>query len=76
MKLEMKVMLNLKRYFLVLPIVELLSRSSNLMRCLQEGSIITLGKHFEVRVKDAPVGSICGGGRYDDLTGIFLGGKE
>jgi len=26
---------------------------------------------FEVRVKDAPVGSICGGGRYDDLTGIF-----
>ena len=20
---------------------------------------------------DAPVGSICGGGRYDDLTGIF-----
>ncbi len=29
------------------------------------------GAIFEVRVKDAPVGSICGGGRYDDLTGIF-----
>ena len=29
------------------------------------------GAIFEVRVEDAPVGSICGGGRYDDLTGIF-----
>jgi histidyl-tRNA synthetase len=29
------------------------------------------GAIFEVRVKGAPVGSICGGGRYDDLTGIF-----
>ena len=29
------------------------------------------GAIFEVRVKDSNVGSICGGGRYDDLTGIF-----
>ena len=29
------------------------------------------GAIFEVQVEDAPVGSICGGGRYDDLTGIF-----
>ena len=29
------------------------------------------GAIFEVRVADAPVGSICGGGRYADLTGIF-----
>lgn len=29
------------------------------------------GAIFEVKVPDAPVGSICGGGRYDDLTGIF-----
>ena len=29
------------------------------------------GAIFEVRVKNSPVGSICGGGRYDDLTGIF-----
>ena len=28
------------------------------------------GAIFEV-VEDSPVGSICGGGRYDDLTGIF-----
>lgn len=29
------------------------------------------GAIFEVKVPDSPVGSICGGGRYDDLTGIF-----
>ncbi|MGM9748837.1 MAG: His/Gly/Thr/Pro-type tRNA ligase C-terminal domain-containing protein, partial [Candidatus Cryptobacteroides sp.] len=26
---------------------------------------------FEVKAKDFPIGSICGGGRYDNLTGIF-----
>ncbi len=29
------------------------------------------GAIFEVKVEGASVGSICGGGRYDDLTGIF-----
>lgn len=29
------------------------------------------GAIFEVRVDDSPVGSICGGGRYGDLTGVF-----
>jgi histidyl-tRNA synthetase len=29
------------------------------------------GAIFEVVVENAPVGSICGGGRYADLTGIF-----
>ena len=29
------------------------------------------GAIFEVVAKDAKMGSICGGGRYDDLTGIF-----
>ncbi|MFM1932677.1 MAG: hypothetical protein RL226_1980 [Bacteroidota bacterium] len=29
------------------------------------------GAIFEVKVPTASVGSICGGGRYDDLTGIF-----
>ncbi len=29
------------------------------------------GAIFEVKAKDAQIGSICGGGRYDDLTGIF-----
>ncbi len=29
------------------------------------------GAIFEVKATDAEIGSICGGGRYDDLTGIF-----
>ncbi len=29
------------------------------------------GAIFEVKAKDASIGSIAGGGRYDDLTGIF-----
>lgn len=29
------------------------------------------GAIFEVKALDATMGSICGGGRYDDLTGIF-----
>ena len=29
------------------------------------------GAIFEVKAQDFAIGSICGGGRYDDLTGIF-----
>ncbi|MDP4267062.1 MAG: histidine--tRNA ligase [Bacteroidota bacterium] len=29
------------------------------------------GAIFEVKARDVSIGSICGGGRYDDLTGIF-----
>jgi histidyl-tRNA synthetase len=29
------------------------------------------GAIFEVKAKDVSIGSICGGGRYDDLTGVF-----
>jgi histidyl-tRNA synthetase len=29
------------------------------------------GTIFEVKAADMEIGSICGGGRYDDLTGIF-----
>ncbi|MDR0694114.1 MAG: histidine--tRNA ligase [Prevotellaceae bacterium] len=29
------------------------------------------GAIFEVKAKDVEMGSICGGGRYDDLTGVF-----
>jgi histidyl-tRNA synthetase len=29
------------------------------------------GAIIEVKAVDVPIGSICGGGRYDDLTGIF-----
>lgn len=29
------------------------------------------GTIIEVKALDTPIGSVCGGGRYDDLTGIF-----
>ena len=29
------------------------------------------GAIFEVKANDVQIGSICGGGRYDDLTGVF-----
>jgi histidyl-tRNA synthetase len=29
------------------------------------------GAIIEVKSKDVPIGSICGGGRYDNLTGVF-----
>jgi histidyl-tRNA synthetase len=29
------------------------------------------GAIFEVKALDVPMGSICGGGRYDNLTGVF-----
>jgi histidyl-tRNA synthetase len=29
------------------------------------------GAIFEVKANDVNIGSICGGGRYDDLTGLF-----
>lgn len=29
------------------------------------------GAIFEVKANDVKIGSICGGGRYDDLTGVF-----
>lgn len=29
------------------------------------------GAIFEVKAKEVSIGSICGGGRYDDLTGLF-----
>jgi histidyl-tRNA synthetase len=38
---------------------------------LARGLSYYTGAIFEVRVPGAPVGSICGGGRYADLTGIF-----
>ena len=48
------------------------------MRCtveldltLARGLNYYTGAIFEVKAKDVQIGSICGGGRYDNLTGIF-----
>jgi histidyl-tRNA synthetase len=38
---------------------------------LARGLSYYTGTIFEVKALDTPMGSICGGGRYDDLTGIF-----
>ena len=39
--------------------------------CLARGLAYYTGTIFEVTVNNAQMGSVCGGGRYDDLTGIF-----
>ena len=38
---------------------------------LARGLSYYTGTIFEVKANDTEMGSICGGGRYDDLTGIF-----
>ena len=38
---------------------------------LARGLTYYTGAIFEVKAADMEIGSICGGGRYDDLTGIF-----
>ncbi len=38
---------------------------------LARGLSYYTGTIIEVKALDTPMGSICGGGRYDDLTGIF-----
>ena len=39
--------------------------------CLARGLNYYTGAIFEVKARDAQIGSITGGGRYDNLTGIF-----
>ncbi|MFA6924890.1 MAG: histidine--tRNA ligase [Bacteroidales bacterium] len=54
-------------YMSLIPIKSEIELDLNLARGLNyyTGTII------EVKAKDSAIGSICGGGRYDDLTGIF-----
>ncbi len=48
-----------------------LSTEVELDLTLARGLNYYTGAIFEVKSKDVGIGSICGGGRYDDLTGIF-----
>jgi len=48
-----------------------LDMSCELDLTLARGLNYYTGSIFEVKALDAAMGSICGGGRYDDLTGIF-----
>ncbi len=54
-------------YLQLLPIRQTVSIDLSLARGLNYYT----GAIFEVKANDVTIGSICGGGRYDDLTGIF-----
>ena len=47
------------------------SQSVEIDLSLARGLNYYTGAIFEVKALDFPIGSICGGGRYDNLTGIF-----
>ena len=61
---ELKTVFN---YLNVLP----LNIKTELDISLARGLNYYTGAIFEVKANDVQIGSICGGGRYDDLTGIF-----
>ena len=61
---EVETVLN---YFETLP----LNVDLELDLTLARGLNYYTGAIFEVKAKDVEIGSICGGGRYDDLTGVF-----
>jgi len=48
-----------------------LSAETELDLTLARGLNYYTGAIIEVKSKDASIGSICGGGRYDNLTGVF-----
>ena len=48
-----------------------ISQQVELDLSLARGLNYYTGAIFEVKALDWPIGSICGGGRYDNLTGIF-----
>ncbi len=48
-----------------------LAAETELDLTLARGLNYYTGAIFEVKAKEMEMGSICGGGRYDDLTGIF-----
>jgi histidyl-tRNA synthetase len=51
--------------------IEAVNASVELDLSLARGLNYYTGTIIEVKAADLPFGSICGGGRYDDLTGIF-----
>lgn len=48
-----------------------LANETDLDLTLARGLNYYTGAIFEVKAKDVEMGSVCGGGRYDNLTGIF-----
>ncbi len=62
---------DLKRMFQYLEDLKLSSSQVVIDATLARGLSYYTGTIFEVVVNNADMGSVCGGGRYDDLTGIF-----
>ncbi|NHB70147.1 histidine--tRNA ligase [Perlabentimonas gracilis] len=61
----------MRTIFSTLETVSGLTTTVELDLSLARGLNYYTGAIFEVKANDMEMGSICGGGRYDDLTGIF-----
>lgn len=61
----------MRTIFKNLETIEGLTTTVELDLSLARGLNYYTGSIFEVKANDMEMGSICGGGRYDDLTGIF-----
>ena len=61
----------MRNIFAILEALGNLSTTVELDLSLARGLNYYTGAIFEVKANDMQMGSICGGGRYDDLTGIF-----
>ncbi|NNE56383.1 MAG: hypothetical protein HKN32_10200 [Flavobacteriales bacterium] len=62
---------SVKQYLETLESVERQSLKVELDLSLARGLTYYTGMIFEVKPTSVKMGSICGGGRYDDLTGVF-----
>jgi histidyl-tRNA synthetase len=69
-EIGLKGVAELEEVFQLLDIVNL-TLNIELDLCLARGLNYYTGAIFEVKALDAQIGSITGGGRYDNLTGIF-----
>jgi histidyl-tRNA synthetase len=61
----------MREIFSCLETISTLTTTLELDLSLARGLNYYTGAIFEVKANDMSMGSICGGGRYDDLTGIF-----
>jgi histidyl-tRNA synthetase len=61
----------MREIFSCLETISALTTTIELDLSLARGLNYYTGAIFEVKANDMSMGSICGGGRYDDLTGIF-----
>lgn len=70
-EIGMKGIAEVREIFSYLELINNLITTVELDLSLARGLNYYTGAIFEVKANDMEMGSICGGGRYDDLTGIF-----